>query len=92
MPLRFRSGLIALVLVLAGAGGGWAVPGADPAASVPPPVSATAALDYLRALSGTDGVQMAAGCCKHCSKGKACGDSCIARDRRCSKGAGCACD
>lgn len=31
-------------------------------------------------------------CCKTCGKGKACGDSCIARDRKCSKGPGCACD
>ena len=31
-------------------------------------------------------------CCKRCSKGKACGDSCIARDRKCTKGKGCACD
>lgn len=31
-------------------------------------------------------------CCKTCSKGKACGDSCIARDKACHKGKGCACD
>lgn len=30
-------------------------------------------------------------CCKMCLKGKPCGDSCIARDRQCSKPAGCAC-
>ena len=35
---------------------------------------------------------VAAGCCKQCSNGKACGDSCIARDKRCHKGPGCACD
>jgi hypothetical protein len=33
-----------------------------------------------------------AGCCKVCKKGKACGDSCIARDKECHKGKGCACD
>lgn len=33
-----------------------------------------------------------AGCCKVCSKGKACGDSCISRDKECHKGKGCACD
>ena len=33
-----------------------------------------------------------AACCKVCSKGKACGDSCIARDKECHKGKGCACD
>lgn len=32
------------------------------------------------------------GCCKICSKGKACGDSCISRSYQCHKGAGCACD
>jgi len=35
---------------------------------------------------------VAAACCKKCSKGKACGDSCISRDKRCTKGQGCACD
>lgn len=33
-----------------------------------------------------------ASCCKVCSKGKACGDSCIARSKTCHKGVGCACD
>ena len=32
------------------------------------------------------------GCCKVCKKGKACGDSCIAVDKNCTKGVGCACD
>jgi hypothetical protein len=32
------------------------------------------------------------GCCKRCSAGKACGDSCIARDKTCHKGKGCACN
>ncbi len=31
-------------------------------------------------------------CCKICSAGKACGDSCIARSKTCHKGKGCACD
>jgi hypothetical protein len=31
-------------------------------------------------------------CCKICRKGKACGDSCIARDKKCHKPPGCACD
>ena len=39
-----------------------------------------------------DAQVQAAACCKVCGKGKACGNSCIARDRRCSKGPGCACD
>jgi hypothetical protein len=32
------------------------------------------------------------GCCKHCHKGKACGDSCISRNDACHVGPGCACD
>ena len=31
-------------------------------------------------------------CCRTCRKGKACGDSCIARNKTCSKGPGCACN
>jgi hypothetical protein len=31
-------------------------------------------------------------CCRVCSKGKACGNSCIARDRVCRQPQGCACD
>jgi hypothetical protein len=32
------------------------------------------------------------GCCRVCSAGKACGNSCIARSKTCHKGKGCACD
>ncbi|AKH42603.1 hypothetical protein FHS61_000373 [Altererythrobacter atlanticus] len=38
------------------------------------------------------GTAYANACCKICKKGKACGDTCIARDRNCTKGKGCACD
>lgn len=31
-------------------------------------------------------------CCKYCSKGKACGDSCISKSYTCHKGPGCACN
>jgi hypothetical protein len=31
-------------------------------------------------------------CCKTCRKGKACGDTCIARDKDCTEPKGCACD
>jgi hypothetical protein len=31
-------------------------------------------------------------CCKICSRGKACGNTCIARDKVCHVGPGCACD
>lgn len=32
------------------------------------------------------------GCCKHCTTGQACGDSCISRSYTCHKAPGCACD
>lgn len=32
------------------------------------------------------------GCCKYCSSGKACGDSCIASNKSCNVGGGCACN
>jgi hypothetical protein len=31
-------------------------------------------------------------CCKICRKGKACGNTCIARDKDCHQPPGCACD
>ena len=31
------------------------------------------------------------GCCRVCRTGKPCGDSCIARDKNCTKSGGCAC-
>ena len=56
----------------------------------PPGLTAAEALTLLQA---PDDAQITpASCCKRCSKGKACGDSCIARNKSCSKGVGCACD
>ena len=63
-------------------------PPADPVAAA----TAEGALEYLRGLAAPQEAQFADSCCKRCSKGKACGDSCIARDRTCRKGTGCACD
>lgn len=31
-------------------------------------------------------------CCKVCKQGKACGDTCIAKSKKCSKTTGCACN
>ena len=33
-----------------------------------------------------------AACCRVCTKGKACGDSCISKSKTCHKAPGCACD
>ncbi len=32
------------------------------------------------------------GCCRICTTGKACGNTCISRDKQCHVGPGCACD
>ncbi len=42
--------------------------------------------------SDNDAILFNAACCKICSKGKACGDSCISRSYTCHKGRGCACN
>ncbi len=34
----------------------------------------------------------AARCCRICNRGRACGDGCISRERRCHRPPGCACD
>ena len=41
---------------------------------------------------GWDGADSGGACCRMCRQGKACGDSCIARNKVCRKGPGCACD
>lgn len=38
------------------------------------------------------GSEVPMACCKTCTKGKACGDSCIAKNKDCHQPAGCACD
>jgi endonuclease YncB( thermonuclease family) len=42
--------------------------------------------------AGDDEPRSAAKCCKICTTGKACGNSCISRAKTCRKPAGCACD
>lgn len=39
-----------------------------------------------------NGLVLQQACCRICSKGKACGNSCIARDKNCHQPPGCACD
>lgn len=45
----------------------------------------------LGGMAASEPACAAGGCCKTCKKGKPCGDSCIARDKPCTKGQGCAC-
>lgn len=77
-----------LIVMVAGLTGQTAL--ANGLAVEPPGLTVAEALTLLQA---PDDAQITpASCCKRCSKGKACGDSCIARNKSCSKGAGCACD
>ena len=55
------------------------------------PAGVTGFTERLHDLAGGAVVYDAA-CCKTCHAGKACGDSCISRDKSCHKGRGCACD
>lgn len=41
---------------------------------------------------GSSSLTGSSGCCMTCTTGKACGNSCIAKDKTCNKGAGCACN
>lgn len=51
-------------------------------------------VDCASGLTNADGEPVLAqgGCCRICTVGKACGDSCISRNYTCHKGRGCACN
>ena len=53
-------------------------------------LSATSLTGAAAPICGT--AYASSACCKTCKAGKACGDSCIAKDKNCKKGKGCACD
>jgi hypothetical protein len=77
---RLRGGVIAVLFIAA-----WG-----------PPTQAEASPGAGAAVSQILQVREActprAECCRVCSKGKACGNSCIRADFNCHKGQGCACD
>lgn len=53
---------------------------------------AAAFLQYIETSPVGDALSLAQACCKVCRKGKACGDSCIARNKTCTRPLGCACN
>ncbi|OWU84335.1 hypothetical protein ATO6_15100 [Oceanicola sp. 22II-s10i] len=86
-----RSIAIALAVVLATT----SVADAGALFSVPPGTQALqqpTLIERLERLAEPSRNALLAACCKTCRKGKACGDSCISRDKTCRKGIGCACD
>lgn len=64
--------------------------GADTGANARTAVKSNAPMT-VRPIAQPDGTVVAQFCCKHCSKGKPCGNSCISRKETCRRGAGCAC-
>ncbi len=78
------AGIIAALMMLASAATAFAQ---DEKQSPPPPEPAQAT--NLQ----SDWPQVAQTvCCKTCRKGKACGNSCISRDKTCTRPPGCACN
>jgi hypothetical protein len=55
------------------------------------PTPSTAYLESL-GIESPRAVAAQQGCCKICRVGKACGNTCISRDKVCHVGPGCACD
>lgn len=80
-----KSLFTALALALAASAAFADLP--TPATPARPPLASLLALTDKAATT-----LYADACCKRCSKGKACGDSCISRSKTCHKGQGCACD
>ncbi|WP_148253951.1 hypothetical protein [Aidingimonas lacisalsi] len=56
------------------------------------PDTESAAAEYCQLPSVGDELLMAQGCCRVCTTGKACGDSCINRSYTCHQPPGCACN
>jgi hypothetical protein len=65
-------------------------PTADPHATLFHQTRSESAL--LRSLTPRGSGHPGLVCCKVCSVGKACGNTCISRDKECHVGPGCACD
>lgn len=79
---RKPASLLCLAILLPAA----VLAGATPQPGSPP----TEARQICITVDGT--ASSAQRCCKVCKKGKACGDTCIAKEKTCHKGAGCACN
>jgi hypothetical protein len=57
------------------------------------PTSTARSSELLRSLGlSQPSRSIAQACCKVCTTGKACGDTCISRDKECHVPPGCACD
>lgn len=83
-------GLVVATVLTLGAISPRSPSAADVMALASPPRSAAFMQSFgLEPSSATASTQA---CCKVCTKGKACGDTCIAREKTCRTPPGCACD
>jgi hypothetical protein len=64
----------------------------SPASPFPAPPANARLLQSLGVSASHLSTPPAQACCKVCTVGKACGNTCISRDKTCHVGAGCACD
>jgi hypothetical protein len=71
-----RVGILALGILAVGAVGRPSVPNAEPLEDAPGEASCVPRSE----------------CCKVCTTGQACGNTCISRSKNCHKGRGCACN
>jgi hypothetical protein len=85
---------LALTSLCAASGGGDKSPSATNTLHVFTHESPARSPEFLASLGLTQPTAVATqqACCKICSAGKACGNTCIARDKICHVGPGCACD
>jgi hypothetical protein len=90
--------LVALLALVSISGMAYAEAPPAPAAAIHAALLTPAPADnpLLRSLAAPGGsahsTPVALTCCKVCSVGKACGNTCISRDKTCHVGRGCACD
>lgn len=93
---KFLIGMLTVILLLA-ATAGWSEQGENASTLVsdlviqPGEELGCEARDQGQAASESESLANS-GCCKICTVGKACGDTCISRSYTCTKGPGCACD
>ena len=84
-----RLPLLTLLALTASAAFADAAPAISPRVTIP--IQAPHAGSSLKAL-GLASPAASGYCCKVCSVGKACGNTCISREKTCHVGQGCACD
>jgi hypothetical protein len=70
---------------------GWSFTFIGALATLAPADAASASFMFDAALEA-DACTPSDQCCKICSRGKACGNTCISRAYECHKGRGCACN